>query len=54
MQITVSTISKEQKPHPHIDNFYGPCFILKTKKLFLLKIPQFCQIKLTMKGLTEK
>ena len=39
VQITVSTTSKEQKPHPLIDNlllskniwFYGPCIILETE-----------------------
>ena len=40
MQITVSTTSKEQRPHPHIDNlllsktydFYGLWFILETEQ----------------------
>ena len=44
VQITVSTTSKEQKPHPRIDNlllfkfiynFYRLCFILETEQLFL-------------------
>ena len=54
VQITVSTTSKEQKQHRLIDNefcflkiyrFCDFCCILETEKLFLIKIPQFCQKK---------
>ena len=45
VRITVSTTSKEQKPHPHIDNLllskniYGLSFILETDQLFFSILP---------------